>query len=112
RWADEGMAVLDEPQDRIDRHLRSLTRQRNGGRLYTARELIALKDYPEPGRVPVFYAQSVSLADFLVKAKDSRTVACFVRDGLRDGYEKSLQRYYGWSFDELDRQWRKHAFSE
>src|SRR5262249_20594117 len=38
RWADEGMAVLDEPQDRIDRHFRTLVHQRDEGRLYTARE--------------------------------------------------------------------------
>jgi hypothetical protein len=109
RWADEGMAVLDEPRDRIDRHLRALTSQRDQGLLFSARELIGMKDYPEPRRMAAFYAQSVSLAEFLSEAKDTRTVARFVRDGLRDGYESSLQRHYGWSFDELERRWRKHV---
>ncbi|HMF11800.1 MAG TPA: hypothetical protein VKE94_05820 [Gemmataceae bacterium] len=112
RWADEGMAVLDEPRERIDRHLRALTRQRDEGLLFSTRELIRLKDYPEPRRMWAFYAQSVSLVEFLTGSKDSRTLARFVRDGLRDGYETSLRRYYGWSFEELDRRWRKHVFQE
>jgi hypothetical protein len=112
RWADEGMAVLDEPQERIDRHLHALTRQRDQGLLFSARELIDMKDYPEPRRIAAFYAQSVSLAEFLAETKDSRTVTRFVRDGLRDGYEASLRHYYGWSFEELERRWRKYAFHE
>jgi hypothetical protein len=112
RWADEGMAVLDEPRDRIDRHLRTLPRQRDNGQLYTSRELIGLKDYPEPRRIAAFYAQSVSLTEFLAKAKGPRELARFIRDGQRDGYETALQSHYGWSFDDLEREWRKHAFSE
>jgi hypothetical protein len=112
RWADEGMAVLDEPQERIDRHLNALSRQRDQGLLFSARELIGMKDYPEPRRIPAFYAQSVSLAEFLAETKDSRTVARFIRDGLRDGFETSLQRNYGWSFDELESRWQKHVFHE
>jgi hypothetical protein len=112
RWADEGMAVLDEPQERIDSHLRALVKKREEGPLFTARELIGLKEYPERRRMTLFYAQSVSLTDFLTKAKDARTLARFVRDSQRDGYETSLRRYYGWDLDELDRRWRKHAFHE
>jgi hypothetical protein len=112
RWADEGMAVLDEPRERIDRHLRTLARLRDQGLLYSARELIRLTDYPSPRRIPAFYAQSVSLTEFLSSAKDAKTVARFVRDGLHDGYEASLKRHFGWDFDELERHWRKYAFRE
>jgi hypothetical protein len=112
RWADEGMAVLDEPQERIDRHLLALPRQRDAGRLFTARELIGLKDYPEPRRITAFYAQSVSLAEFLAKTKSPRVLARFIKDGERDGYEKSLKRHYGWGFDQLEQRWQKHAFGE
>ena len=106
------MAILDEPQDRINRHLHALQSQRDAGQLFTARQLIELTEYPEPRRVSTFYAQSVSLTEFLAKAKGPRELARFVRDGMRDGYEASLRRYYGWNFDELDRAWHKHAFSE
>jgi hypothetical protein len=112
RWADEGMAILDEPRDRIERHLRTLARLRDQGLLYTARELLRITDYPAPRRVPAFYAQSVSLTAFLSSAKDSKTVANFVRDGLLEGYESALKRHYGWGFDELERRWQKYAFHE
>ena len=112
RWADEGMAVLDEPQERIDRHLRTLPGQRDAGHLYSAKDLISLTDYPEPRRIAAFYAQSVSLTEFLAKSKGPRELARFVKDGQCDGYETSLKRHYGWTFDELERHWRKHAFSE
>jgi hypothetical protein len=112
RWADEGMAVLGEPQERIDRHLRTLPRQRKAGQLYTTRELIGMKDYPEPRRIAAFYAQSVSLAGFLAKSKNPRELARFIKDGERDGYEKALKNHYGWDFDELDRRWQQHAFGE
>jgi hypothetical protein len=112
RWADEGMAVLDEPQERIDRHLRTLARHRDEGELYSCRDLLALRDYPVPRWVPVFYAQSVSMTAFLSSAKGPKTLARFVRDGMRDGYEAALKQYYGWDFDELERRWQKHAFSE
>jgi hypothetical protein len=112
RWADEGMAVLDEPQERINRHLRMLAHHRTEGDLFSARQLICLKDYPEARRVPVFYAESVSLTEFLTQAKGPRTLARFVRDGLRDGYEAALKRHYGWDFDELERRWHQHAFAE
>lgn len=112
RWADEGMAILDEPRDRIERHLKTLARLREQGLLYTARELLRITDYPSPRRVPAFYAQSVSLTEFLSSAKDAKTVSDFVRDGLHDGYEASLKRHYGWDFNELERRWRKYAFHE
>jgi hypothetical protein len=37
-------------------------------------------------------------------------VTQFLGDAQRDGYEKSLQRHYGWDFKELESRWRKHAF--
>jgi hypothetical protein len=111
RWADEGMAVLDEPSERIDSHLQALGRMREAGQLFTTRELLGLKDYPEPRRLRAFYAQSVSLTEFLTKAKSPRDFVQFVRDGEVDGYETALKHTYGWDFDELEQRWRKHAFS-
>jgi hypothetical protein len=57
-----------------------------------------------------FYAQSVSLVDFLTHEKDPQTTMRFLHDGLRDGYESALQRHYGWDFKELDSRWRRYAF--
>jgi hypothetical protein len=112
RWADEGMAVLNEPRERIDRHLHALESIRDAGELFTMRQLVGMKDYPEPRRLRAFYAQSVSLTQFLAKAKTPRDFVRFVRTGEADGYETALKRTYGWDFEELEQRWRKHAFSK
>lgn len=112
RWADEGIAVLAETQARIDAHLRQLPRWRNEERLFRVRDLFELRKYPQAKAIGAFYAQSVSLVEFLTREKDAKRVAAFIRDGERNGYEASLKRHYGWSFDELDRRWRRYAFPE
>jgi hypothetical protein len=110
RWADEGMAILAETQPRIDLHLRQLPRFRQDELLLAARELIEMRDYPHPRTIPIFYAQSVSLVDFLFQEKGAKCFTAFVRDGAHDGYAVSLRRHYGWSFAELDRRWQRHTF--
>jgi hypothetical protein len=113
RWADEGVAVLTEPQPKIDRHLRNLPLHRQQGQLLPLRQLVQMNDYPQPQRVAAFYAQSVSLVDFLSREKSPQVFSQFVRDGLRSGYEVALQRHYGYrSFEELDQRWQAFAFNE
>jgi hypothetical protein len=112
RWADEGMAVLTEPRDRITGHLRLLPRWRDEGLVVSPRQLFDMGDYPPPHAWGSFYAQSVSLVQFLSQEKGPQTFAHFLRDGLKDGYAPALERYYGWDFGELDRRWRRHAFTE
>ncbi len=111
RWADEGMAVLSEPPDRVEAHLRFLPRWRDEGRLLPLRGLVNQEDYPDPRSLGSFYAQSVSLVDFLVRAKSPDAFAAFLRESLREGYETALRHHYGWSWRELERRWREHAFA-
>jgi hypothetical protein len=110
RWADEGMAILAEAPKHIDMHLRHLPRMRADDALFAMRALIEMRDYPEPRGIGVFYAQSVSLVDFLARERGAERFADFVRDGERDGYAESLRKHYGWSFAELDRRWKRFAF--
>jgi hypothetical protein len=109
-WADEGIAVLAEARPRIELHLRQLPRCREDQQLFSMRKLIQMRDYPQPRSIPAFYAQSVSLVEFLTQQKGAKRFAAFVRDGVRDGYETSLRRHYGWDFAELDRRWQRYAF--
>jgi hypothetical protein len=111
RWADEGMAVLSESRERIDVLLGKLPGYRENRTLYNVGELIRMPDYPEAKLVGPFYAQSVSLVEFLCKKKDCQTFARFVREGLDGSYETALQRHFGYrDFAELDRDWRQYAF--
>lgn len=112
RWADEGVAVLSEPRERIERHLRTLPSCSRNGLLFHVRDLMELTDYPEPQLVTAFYAQSVSLVEFLANEKGPQVFAQFLRDALIDGYTEALKRHYGYrTFDELERKWSQHALA-
>jgi hypothetical protein len=110
QWVNEGIAVLTEPRDRIERHLRNLPRHRNQGELFALEKLMNSREYPDRHFLGAFYAQSVSLVDFLARTKGPETFARFVREGTRWGFDSASKRYYGWSLDELEREWQHHAF--
>jgi hypothetical protein len=113
RWADEGMAVLTEPPNRVDRYLRNLPRHDQDHLLFGVGQLMRLNDYPDARSVDPFYTQSVSLVDFLSKEKGPREFTAFLRDGLREGYEPALRKHYNMeNFGELERRWRAFAFAE
>ncbi len=113
RWADEGIAVLTEPRERIDLHLRNLSSFKQDGLLFGVAELMALADYPEPRRVGAFYAQSISVVEFLMKKKDPVTLTRFIREGLDGRYEAALEKYYGYrSFADLEQDWHRYAFGQ
>jgi len=112
RWADEGMAVLAEPRDRIERHLHNLPKHRADRHLFGTGQLMKLNDYPDPRYIGPFYAQSVSLVEFLSERNGHSVFAKFLRDGLDNGYEQALQRHYGiQSFNELEQMWLQHTFA-
>jgi tetratricopeptide (TPR) repeat protein len=112
RWADEGVAVLAEPADKVDLHRRNLARCQRDGQLLSLRELMQLSDYPQPRQIGAFYAQSVSLVDYLSRLKGAAVFTQFVRDGLREGYEPALRRHYGLrDFAELEERWGQQALA-
>jgi hypothetical protein len=111
RWADEGIAVLTEPRDKIERHLRTLPDHRQARELFPVRQLVNMSDYPDPHYVAAFYAQSVSLVEFLSKERGPEVFTQFVRDGLRENFDAALARHYGFmNFDDLEAHWQAHAF--
>jgi tetratricopeptide (TPR) repeat protein len=110
RWADEGVAVLTEPREKVDRHLANLAKARQDGQLFSCRELMELPNYPQnPRQISTFYAQSVSLVEFLSGLQGSQTFMLFLQDSMRYGYEKSLQRHFNiGSFSQLEERWTAH----
>jgi hypothetical protein len=114
RWADEGMAVLSEPSDRIDQiHRRNLTYYRQQKSLFSVRELMEMPEYPAASRINAFYAQSVSLVDYLTRQRGAVVFAQFMRDGMRGGYEAALKKHYGCKgYRELQERWTQATFTE
>jgi tetratricopeptide (TPR) repeat protein len=109
RWADEGMAVLAEPPDKVRGKLRDLLACHQEGRLFTAAQLMHLDDYPGPAHMKAFYSQSTALVDYLAGLKGPRAFAAFLQDAQHEGYELALRRHYGLqSLDELHQRWHRH----
>ncbi len=111
RWADEGMAVLSEPREKIEAHLRGLPRHRQDGLLFGVRELLTRENYPEARRVNAFYSESVSLTQYLVAQGGPQTFARFLNEALRYGYDRALQRHYGLDVAALEQRWGQAAFA-
>ena len=117
RWADEGIAVLSEPEAKVDQHRRNLLKNHKDGHLFGLKELMELKDeahndYPHPRRISAFYAQSVVLVEFLTQKRGPKVFTDFVKDGLRHGYETALQRHYRMTFSELDQAWQQQVIND
>ncbi|MFN4258264.1 MAG: hypothetical protein ACK4RK_03145 [Gemmataceae bacterium] len=112
RWADEGMAMLAESSDRVERLTRQLPKCRAEKALFPVRQLLEMADYPDSRYITPFYAQSVSLVDFLVSQRDPQVFTQFVRDGQRRGFELALREHYGYqTYDDLQRAWDQKVFS-
>jgi tetratricopeptide (TPR) repeat protein len=112
RWADEGMAVLTEPIDKVEVHLKNLPDHRRKRELFPLKQLLQMAEYPgSADLIGAFYAESVSIVDYLVRLKGSQTFTQFVREGMYTGYEGALQKHYGFrSFNELEENWVQFAF--
>jgi len=103
----EGFAVSLEPEY-IDRYKRSgramLLWKRLAGELIPLDELFGLRDV---GLDPtLFYAQSASVADFLMTLKGPRVFLRFAVDTGRKGVLRALEAHYKMELAELDRAWR------
>lgn len=105
RWADEGMAVLSEPYERIEMHLEPLARSYQDRRALTVQELLNVQDYPaDRSKVASFYGQSVCLVEFLTTLKGPREFVAYMRDANSYGDAESLQRHYGLSIADVEAQ--------
>jgi hypothetical protein len=110
RWVDEGVAVLTEPAAKIDLHRRQLARLSPMRDMFSISQLMEMPDYPGRDHIGAFYAQSVTLVEFLVQLRGPRVFTQFVRDGLRQGYQTALQRHYGYrDYNELQSRWVQFA---
>jgi hypothetical protein len=109
RWADEGVAVLTEPTEKVEQHRRNLTKGQKDGTVLPVRDLMNLQNYPDARQITSFYAQSVVLVDFLTQQRGPTAFTEFLRDGLNGGYEPALRKHYGWTFTELQTNLDRHT---
>jgi hypothetical protein len=110
RWADEGGAVLSEDDQERQRHdLLCRHKLNTPGATIPLRRLFNLKEYHEVSDVMVIYAQGYSVSNFLVGQSDRQTFLNFVATGMRYGWDRGLQQYYGFqSVEQLEEAWLQH----
>ena len=112
RWADEGLAVLSEPADEQRRRAADLATPLAENRLFAVDALMSM-DYPDERYWNLYYAQSVSLARFLVEQGTPAQAIQFLQDAQREGYEPVLRRVYKIDgFPDLQRRWLAYARSK
>lgn len=111
-WADEGMATLADAPAKRAGHAAELRAALAEGRCFRVMELLAMEDYPPPRRMGVFYAQSMSLVQFLAELGGHESVPRFVVAAHQVGYDAALRSTYGLNgVRDLEQRWR-HALSQ
>jgi hypothetical protein len=109
RWADEGIAVLSEPPAEQNLRAADLNDSLSAGQIFELRQLMSI-DTPDAKDWSLYYAQSVSLARFLVEQGTPQQMIQFVRESARKGIEPALRDIYGLGgFAELEDRWRAFA---
>lgn len=94
RWADEGMAILADTQEKHRLHERDLVTGLASGAAFRIAELVTLESYPPPSRVAAFYGQSASVTALLAKRDDPAKFVEFLRRAQHQGYDQSLREVY------------------
>lgn len=108
RWADEGAATLSESAISRARHEQAMERLLRTGHLLPLTDLLPKLNYPKD--VGAFYAQSLSLTDFLVAAAGRKQFLAFVAKGEDDSWDKAAASIYGFkTVEDLERAWLNHA---
>jgi hypothetical protein len=106
RWADEGMAILADTQAKRDLHLRDLRAAMDEKTVLRLTQILPSTDYPPSENWGVFYGQSVSIVDYLVRQSTPHQFVRFLDAAQTGDYDRALHDFYGIrDMQELDRLW-------
>jgi hypothetical protein len=110
RWADEGGSVLSEDEQERARHDQLCRNYLNSPRgKLPLRRLFNLKEYHEVSDVLIIYAEGFSVTEFLVNKSDRATFLNFVGMGMRYGWDRACQTYYGYqTVEQMEEAWLQH----
>lgn len=109
RWADEGMAVLSEPESEQALRANDLAAPLSKDVLFRL-ETLMVSDYPGGEHWALYYAQSVSLTRYLVSLGTPPQFAGFVKKTQTAGIDVALRETYGVEgISDLEQRWKAHA---
>lgn len=95
RWADEGAAMLSESQSQKLRQKLVVEQLIHTGDLIPFRQMLLMIDYPpNKSQLHAFYAQSLTLSEFLISRGGRGRFLQFVHDGHAEEWDSALRRHY------------------
>ena len=112
RWAEEGLALLNDSEDKQARHLNDLRQAVEANTTIPLNRLLATADYPTGWQRAVFYGQSMSVVEYLTQLNTPDQFLRFVQLNLEAGHGHALRTVYKVdSLDDLERGWREYALA-
>lgn len=97
RWADEGAAMLSESESQKLRQRLLVEQLVRAGKVIPIAELLRIDEYPnDDSELHAFYAQSLTLSEFLIENGGRRRYLQFAQEGHLQGWDRSLDRHYQW----------------
>ncbi len=94
RWADEGAATSVEHVSERNKHRRMLYQFLRTGRGIAFNQLFAMREYPAD--IMPLYAQSHSLAEYLIQVGGRQEYVRFIGDGMKSNdWCGAVERHYG-----------------
>jgi|GEM_PF-988575 len=108
RWVDEGAATMCEHVSERGKQRKMLYSFLKSGRGIAFSEMFRMMDYPrDQSRILPLYAQSYSLAEWMLQQKDKQTYVRFIEDAFAtNSWTKSLQKHYDIeSVGQLQNEW-------
>lgn len=113
RWADEGIAMLADPEDKREGHRRDLISALDCGAALRLPALLTMDGYPTPQQTAIFYGQSLSLIEFLIERQGPLALQHFLQRAAKEGYQKALDETYGIrDTHELERLWLADVYRD
>jgi len=112
-WANEGIAMLAESPDKLQRRLNDLQGLVAMNRTMGLHELMKLDQGPSVASRDAFYGQSVTVTGVLLERGTTEQLLRFVKAGQRHGYDQALREVYAIeSWSELESEWQTFAGSQ
>jgi hypothetical protein len=108
RWIEQGAGLMAQSEEARNERLAILPKAVADGKTMRLAKSFELRDFPGPGELETWYAQSLSVCEFLVARKDRATLLAFVARGMERGWDDAVRRFYGFNdVDDLQAAWRK-----
>jgi hypothetical protein len=109
KWAEEGLALLMDSPAKRARHASELVAAFRARSTLPLERLLLDVDYPGASQRTVFYAQSLSLVEYLTQVDSRDKFFRFVKLSTELGHHHALQAVYRLDERELNRRWHQFA---